>query len=1263
MQNASWIVRPENIKYVESEDFQRLCFELIDFEVSFRHISGRVGGPPEKYRGDKGMDLSVEVTHAPRYKKSDFVHSLTEDASGITCVACKGGNNWKTGLLGDANKPAPVETIKAGGHFMMVTNHQVGETETTEVLTGVSGIIAKALGVETKEIEPRVHFFDADDLASFCAYHFVRLDQQLRALLRVPDLPGLLDFGQWRILLEQSRSLPEFSPDSPRNGIIDQLRKTLGREPGYQGTGVVWVYGPPGVGKSRLVFEAIAKTRGVPARVLVSSDYEFGRRAVTEYEVPSYNDVVLIVDECPAHEAQSLCSLFQARRQGHDGTLILIGIQESTEDPKGFPGLPIRLSPLEEDAIRSLVERELGIGVGSEPDLVQRVLFLSEGYPWFAVLLSRALRFDRTVLPHGSVHWDAAEIAIAGISRDYGGDQAKWRSEVLARAKALIAVILTQGIDWNRLDAESQKRLGDAVGSTWPEVIRAAEACWHRGIIRQRQNWKYKYITPKNLARLVAAHLLDTPWSLGNSIKEHVPELRKGFYGRLEGMELPGSLLEGLAINELRNIREEVDPFDLLLEKSPGFLPLQFIAKWQPGLTARWLGRIIESSSIEELRRRVDVRRDLMFALAHISHRRDGFEDSETSLFRLAVAENENWANNATSVWANLFMVAINLTRRKFEFRLAILKDRVEKGSAELRLLALAGLANATGRETHSSGYTSDDTIDGPWDVPTIGEVQQNKLKAWDILCALTLDKEPVVADKSRAIVAENLRSTIHWRIAEQVFEMLSEKVKLWPEKQMASLREELDSIKRYEGPALNANAKLQESFKRLRTNTEAMNYHGKLLDVVGRWSPGEDRIEMEPTEGYGKRLDEYAGSLDKKLAEEGLAPPVPLRNELDWLETDEAKRGIPFMIHVGMLDTERVLLDHLVERAKDGGVANVISAYLTGLATSGQEEVVDELLRSWRANPSFALHTLLTAWRVGPSDLRISWLVEDLQAGRLNPNAVNCLAYASWGRRATPKPIKNLIETLATFPDLVPQVTALHLILERPEQELDSLEPTLLILIDSLAKQKLTGMNDYVWEQACRLGLKRGGVKEIVEAAVSFIGATEDFGSDEHAWVVLMEAAKLDIIEVWKSIMPLIEARDSKSYRILLESHRYALISQVPVNTVMEWIGSDKRRSIIAADMCSAHEKPLNEIARTLIMKFGADSPAAHVLASRAHSTPGVVSSIAGFAKSQLDNARNWSEDSAPEVAKWGQERLVEFQRSYEAESAREEFEEKELR
>ena len=1260
MTTPVWIIKAEDIKSVDAEDFQRLCFQLLDFEVSYRHVQGRVGGPPPKYHGDKGMDLSVEIVQSPRYKKSDFSHTLTEDAVAITCVACKGGDNWKTGLLDDAGKPAPIETVAGGGHFTMLTNRQVGEIETSEIMTKVPDIIGNTLSVSIEEIKPRIHFFDADDLASFYAYHFIRLDNQLRALLRIPNLHGLLGFDEWRTFLQQTRDLPDFSPDDLRSKSIQQLREILNRETG-SGVATIWVYGPPGVGKSRLVFEAVYGQASVAPRVLVSSDFEFGRRAIAEYEVPTYNNVVLIVDECPAHQAQSLCALFQARAQGQNGTLILIGVQESPEEPEGFPGLRIRLSPLEEEATRKLVEHEIGIGTGQESDLVQRVLSLSEGYPWFAILLARALRTDRTALPHGSVHWNAAELAIAGTQKDFGDDADSWQKEILIRAKSLLAVMLTKGIDWSHLDIETQNRFGQAVDLPWSEVIRAAEVCWKRGILRQRQNWKYKYVTPKNLARLAAVSLLTAPLSLGIRIKEYAPELRKDLHRQLESIEVPDSLLKELAANEINTIPEEGDPFDLLLPKPSGFLPLQFMAKWQPGPTASWLHQIIEPTTIEELQRRTDIRRDLVFALAHITHRRDGFEDAEASLFRLGAAENETWANNATGVWSGLFLVAINLTHRKFDVRLEILRKRVKEGSLEHRIIALAGLGSATSRESAGPGYSPDDKIDGPWDLPTIGEVQQGKREAWSLLCSMTLDQDAALAGKSKEIVIHNLRSTIRWGIGEDVFGMLSEIIDKWQEKELADLRAELDSIKRYEAPAIKENTKLAEAISRLRVKTEPVDYHGRLLDIVGRWSPGDKVIDTEPTSGYGERLSQYEEKLDKQIAEEGLASPTPLVNELKWLESDEAKRGVPFMIHVGLIDSKRVLLEPLIEHAKAGGVVNIMSAYLTGLARSGREKVVDELLQNWRDEPSLALHTLMIIWRVGANEKRINWLIEDLEKGNLDPNAVGCLALASWGRQSKPEPIKKLIETLAKFPSLTPQITALDLILERSEPELDLLEPTLIALVKRLAALKLTGMSDYTWEQGCKLLLKRGRVKEGIETAIIAIGASEDFGSDEHVWRVLEEAVKLDPAEVWEGIMPLLSTRDQRSYRMILESQRYAIISRIPINIIMDWVGSDKRRSIIVADMCSAHERPLNEIASHLIMKFGADSPAARVLASRAYSTPGVVSSIAGFMKSQLENAMHWAEDKDPEVAKWGQELVAELQRSYEAESAREEFEERE--
>lgn len=64
MQN--WVVRSEIIQHVEGKRFENFCYKLLDFEVSYRHNGGRVGGPPPEYYRDDGMDLLVEIERPPK---------------------------------------------------------------------------------------------------------------------------------------------------------------------------------------------------------------------------------------------------------------------------------------------------------------------------------------------------------------------------------------------------------------------------------------------------------------------------------------------------------------------------------------------------------------------------------------------------------------------------------------------------------------------------------------------------------------------------------------------------------------------------------------------------------------------------------------------------------------------------------------------------------------------------------------------------------------------------------------------------------------------------------------------------------------------------------------------------------------------------------------------------------------------------------------------------------------------------------------------
>src|SRR3954469_6689299 len=115
---AIWLTRGEHLRNLEGHDFEWFCQELLDFEVSHRHVNGRVGGGAGQYVGDDGMDLAVVITESPRIPRTEFPHALTLDEPGTTCVSCKGAANWRALLKRDAPRnQRPVDTLAAGGRF------------------------------------------------------------------------------------------------------------------------------------------------------------------------------------------------------------------------------------------------------------------------------------------------------------------------------------------------------------------------------------------------------------------------------------------------------------------------------------------------------------------------------------------------------------------------------------------------------------------------------------------------------------------------------------------------------------------------------------------------------------------------------------------------------------------------------------------------------------------------------------------------------------------------------------------------------------------------------------------------------------------------------------------------------------------------------------------------------------------------------------------------------------------------------------------
>ena len=85
-------------------------------------------------------------------------------------------------------------------------------------------------------------------------------------------------------------------------------------------------------------------------------------------------------------------------------------------------------------------------------------------------------------------------------------------------------------------------------------------------------------------------------------------------------------------------------------------------------------------------------RRDVIWALEKIAMKRDLFVDAARLLLTLGEAENEDWSNNASGVFAALFSLGrgrVAPTEASPAERLPVLKEAFESGAKERRLLAL----------------------------------------------------------------------------------------------------------------------------------------------------------------------------------------------------------------------------------------------------------------------------------------------------------------------------------------------------------------------------------------------------------------------------------------------------------------------------------------------------------------------------------------------------------------------------------------------
>ena len=689
-------VTGEHITLLTERTFPALLRKLLSAEAQAHglpehgiHVASSIATP------DGGEDGRITWTGGP--SRTPFLPSrfcLFQVKAGKMAPAAAALE--VVGRNGDV-KPMVRSALEAGGRYFLLCAHRY----TYQQIDARKNRIREAIRDAGMPIDDaQVEFCDADWVASWANGH-----PSVAAWVKQQTQPGTVGpFRSWAHWA--GRPEHDSSPWASDDRLI-ALREPI-RE-GASGTRrVVRVVGPSGIGKSRLILEALGpgeeeESLGVSLAdlVLYADESEMGDLAtngVVQTLAEKGQRAVVVVDRCPPESHRILVGMVQRR----ESAVSLITIDD--EIPPD----------LRDRTIVELNEHETLVKVPEAPSSVsetiihsvcpelpsedfRRLAHFSRGFPKIAHLVAQAWTSARPVAFATEEHLVEAFVRgrrppdrnLLGSARllaafrlvGMDGPEADQLEEVAVRGQDLSAADLRVGLN---------------------QLI-------DRGVARRRG----RFVTLQ--PRPIALHLAERQW------RDWSPGSWDAVLGGDTSPDLKVGAAKQLALLNTTDVARQVvshvcrdgGPFDDLegLVGPHHTEVLSALAEIDACLVAERIGRCLRHfPNLAEVRG--DVRRHLVWALEKIAFDPDGFEEGADLLLRLAVAENETYGNNATGQFVALFPVVLGNTAADGPARLMLLSDVARSDNPPQRKIVVEALldgsatdhfSRSVGAETHGS--------------------------------------------------------------------------------------------------------------------------------------------------------------------------------------------------------------------------------------------------------------------------------------------------------------------------------------------------------------------------------------------------------------------------------------------------------------------------------------------------------------------------------------------------------------------------------
>jgi hypothetical protein len=1075
---------------------------------------------------------------------------------------------------GGSLKPRIKSCLDAGGRLVVVL-FGWDNPDSSDSKSAIASFRRILKGIHRKYGRARIEVWRQNNLASY-------LSAFPSLCLRIAghDHPEIRSHRSWSRDSEMQKA---FSPGAPQNETIHAIQEELrkGDEARH-----VRVWGEPGIGKTRLALEATGTADMAPLVIYCNASKFRDSALMNELlkEDVKYH-VVLVLDECDTNLSSNIWDRFKFRGP----QIKIVSIYNECDETSGNIRY-LQAPPLERIQLENILKSyEVPL------DYADRWVDICSGSPRVAHVIGSNLRNNPGDILRPADTSDLWERYVVGLD-NAAAPQVQCRRVVLRHLALFkrfgyVDPVDTEGKAIAKIIAKADRTI------TWAKFQETVEQLRKRRILQGEHTL---YITPK------ALHL----WLWGNWWDIHASGFRLDAFRKA----LPASLLESFhemfryaeASEAARRVVTKLlgpgGPFtDGYIKTKNGAHLFLALAEADPESALKCLRRTVGTWDKRQLRLFTE-RRDIVWALDQIVQWKDLFLDGARLLLALAEAENEQWANNAGGVFADLFSPAwgkVAPTELPPIDRVPLIREALSSDSPERRLLGIRACDHALEAGQFFRRVASRpqglSRVPQLWTPQTWGEVFDYYRVVWSLLeesfHKLPNDEKSQALDillkRSVALLfVENVAPTILDTLERLPANALSDRTKLL---------KSLSSTLHFRGESL-AGA-IRDRLMALYNDLAGSDFSSHLKRYVGMSLLTDDYDE------HGNQAGDSQSRI-ADLARQAVGNPQALQAELGWLTTKEAENGFQFGFELARKDTSFRLLPKLIKaqsRSGDQGTAYFLGGYFNVMAQENRalwEDRLDRISKDKHLQRLIPELTWRSAVLTSTGSKRILRLA---QRSALKPSDFGIFNFGGNIRSLDESSFKDWVKYFLGTKDKIGSYVLLNLY--HAYYVFDTKRPipsglTYKVLTQPALMEDGEGnrnnMADYVWaEIGCRL-LEQHPAKALPLAHFML----EHFGADGTIFdrfnsepdKLLATICRKHPVQLWGlAVKYLDQPLDSRAFRI--GRWLQQTLSSIPREDIWAWIDEDveKRAKRVATFAPKTEPQPEGgALTRDLLVRYG---------------------------------------------------------------------------